>query len=730
MKQALKILLLEDSKPDAEIIQRQLLKEKMFFECRLVTDKKEFLLALEEFSPDIIVSDNSLPGFNATEALQLTRERYPHLPFILVTGTVSEEFAANIIKQGADDYILKDRLARLPSSITAALRQRQTEKEKQDAAGKLQNSEEKYRSIMERVSDGFVAISKDWCFTHVNKQAGKILNRLPCELIGKHVWSEFPGGIDKTFYKAFNKAMETQEYLHLEEYSAQLEIWLENHIYPSADGMSIFFRNITERKKAETELRTAHDRLSFHIENAPLGFIEWNNKLLVKSWSRQAEAIFGWTEKEFIKLQKDGYSQVYEEDLPIANQIAVKLLSGKVESISVQHRNYTKDGRVIWCEWFNSVLKDKNENVVTVLSLVQDITERKKSEEALRHGETRLLEAQAIAHISNWEIDLVQQVHTWSDEFYRIFGLEKASVQPSAELFLSLMHPDDAVFAQNKIQEAFVSFKDSSFNFRFVYKNGMTKHGYTEWRFEFDKKGMPLRLFGIMQDITAAKQAEEELKLMEQEMLDQKVQEQKKITRAIIKAQEKERNHIGQELHDNVNQILASTKLFLSIAGHGNETMKDLIKYPMELIDNTIREIRLLSSKQVTPLQNVDLKELVQSQLDNLVGNTSIQTGFVYKMRNKRITDDLKLNIYRIIQEQINNIVKYAGAKKLSISIQAGKKTIDIEVSDDGKGFDTGKKRKGIGISNMINRIESFNGEIALESSPGNGCKIQIAIPY
>jgi two-component system sensor histidine kinase UhpB len=237
-------------------------------------------------------------------------------------------------------------------------------------------------------------------------------------------------------------------------------------------------------------------------------------------------------------------------------------------------------------------------------------------------------------------------------------------------------------------------------------------------------------LVAIARDITEKMKAEETLRRMEHEISNQKIQEQKKITRAIITSQEKERNYIGQELHDNVNQILASTKMHLGMAAGGNEAMRELVKYPMELIDSTIREIRLLSSHQVTPLKNVALQELVQSQLDKLRENTGIQPKLVYSMSDRLIDDELKLNIYRIIQEQINNIVKYAEAKNTSVSIQADEKLMSVTIKDDGKGFDVKKKRKGIGISNMMNRVESFNGNMVVDSSPGKGCKIEVTIPY
>jgi PAS domain S-box-containing protein len=221
-----------------------------------------------------------------------------------------------------------------------------------------------------------------------------------------------------------------------------------------------------------------------------------------------------------------------------------------------------------------------------------------------------------------------------------------------------------------------------------------------------------------------------EKRIIEEERENQRIQEQKKIARAIIKAQEKERNYLGQELHDNINQILASTKLYLEVAGNKNEEIKELISFPMELIKSSIDEIRLLCSNLVTPLKNIDLEEQVRKLLSKLEQNSSIKIDFIFSVSNKLLTDDLKLNIYRILQELLHNIAKHANANKVSISIFTQNNLISVEVADDGKGFDVNKKRKGIGISNIINRVESFNGNVTIESSPGKGCRILIQAPY
>jgi two-component system sensor histidine kinase UhpB len=129
MDRPLKILHLEDLPADAEMVDRVLRKAKLWFEKKVVIDRPDFLKALREFQPDIILSDHSLPAFNSLEALLITREEGLHAPFILVTATVSEEYAVNVIKEGASDYILKDRLERLPNAVQNALDRRRTEEE-------------------------------------------------------------------------------------------------------------------------------------------------------------------------------------------------------------------------------------------------------------------------------------------------------------------------------------------------------------------------------------------------------------------------------------------------------------------------------------------------------------------------------------------------------------------------------------------------------------------------
>ncbi|MDB5276448.1 MAG: hypothetical protein JWR61_1403 [Ferruginibacter sp.] len=597
MKTNLKVLMLEDNPDDAEIIQRLLKKEKIDCEFCLAMDKAKFLQALDDFSPEVILSDHSIPQFNSSDALKIAREKLPGIPFIMVTGAVSEEFAAGIIKQGADDYILKDRMTRLPAAIRTALFQKRATKEITD-----------YKYALDK--SAIVAITdKKGMILYANENFCRISKYNAEELIGQD-------------HRIINSGFHPATYIK--------DLWA-------------------------------------HISKG-------------KSWTG-----------EFC--------------------------------------NKAKDDSIYWVDTHIVPFLNDRAHPYQYLAITQDITNRKKAEEALRLSEIRLIEAQAIAHIANWEIDLIQNIHTWSDELYRIFDLHKFEVQPSTEILLSFMRSDNGGEAK-MLTEALQRFTDGKIDFRFKLQNGKKRYGHIEWRFDFDTRGKPYRVFGILQDITERKQAEESVKLLENKILNQRTQEQKKIVRAVLKGQEKERNFIARELHDNVNQILAGCKLYLGSAGKKDDGIKELIKYPMQLIDLSIEEIRQLCQQLVSPQKGIDFKEQIQDVLYKLGQNTGILTSFTYAVEQDLIPHELQLNIYRIIQELLNNASKYSDAKSIHVSITATGGFISITVADDGKGFNKKIKRQGIGISNIIYRAECFSGKVSINSSPGKGCRVHIKMPY
>jgi signal transduction histidine kinase len=155
MEKQLRILVLEDMEDDLEFIEYALQKAEMNFKTTRVDTRAEYIKALKEKNADVILSDHFLPGFDSTEALELYRESGLQIPFILVTGAISEEFAVNTLKQGADDYVLKSNLTRLPSAIINAIKQREAEAEKSKATDALRTQYEELIKINKEL-DSFV----------------------------------------------------------------------------------------------------------------------------------------------------------------------------------------------------------------------------------------------------------------------------------------------------------------------------------------------------------------------------------------------------------------------------------------------------------------------------------------------------------------------------------------------------------------------------------------------
>jgi signal transduction histidine kinase len=155
MKETLRILMLEDIPDDVGLIERTLVKQKLSFVGKRVDTKDEFIEELNAFKPDVILSDHVLPQFNSLEALSICQHANLNIPFILVTGTVSEEFAVNCLKQGADDYVLKSNLVRLPSAIQNALRQRLLESHRRNDEQQLRKQNEELIKINKEL-DSFV----------------------------------------------------------------------------------------------------------------------------------------------------------------------------------------------------------------------------------------------------------------------------------------------------------------------------------------------------------------------------------------------------------------------------------------------------------------------------------------------------------------------------------------------------------------------------------------------
>jgi DNA-binding NtrC family response regulator len=164
----LNILMLEDIPIDAEMIERELQNANIMYSARRVASKNKFLKEMQILSPDLVLADYSLPQFSGLEALKIVREMKIKIPFILVTGMKNEEIAVECLKEGADDYILKSSLRRLPGAIHNALEKQRAERENERLEEELRRSQKQMLTIFESITDAFFSVNKSWFVMYLN----------------------------------------------------------------------------------------------------------------------------------------------------------------------------------------------------------------------------------------------------------------------------------------------------------------------------------------------------------------------------------------------------------------------------------------------------------------------------------------------------------------------------------------------------------------------------------
>jgi PAS domain S-box-containing protein len=227
----------------------------------------------------------------------------------------------------------------------------------------------------------------------------------------------------------------------------------------------------------------------------------------------------------------------------------------------------------------------------------------------------------------------------------------------------------------------------------------------------------------IIRDIT-------ERKRMNEQLVAEQKRYQRRLTQQVILAQEREREVIGRELHDNVNQVLTTVKLYLELAMSDAEARDQFLPKSIQHIVESINEIRNLSRDLTAPtLGTKSLVDSVNALVEMVQSSSGLYIQFEHSAYHNPIPMDQKLAIYRIVQEQLNNIIKHANATEVLISLSQTATGTVLNIKDNGRGFDPSISRNGIGLNNILSRAKVFEGEVNIESSIGCGCMITISLP-
>ncbi|MBP6732228.1 MAG: PAS domain S-box protein, partial [Chitinophagales bacterium] len=262
----IKILHLEDSSLDAQLVQRELKNAKIDFETLWVANKDDYQKALKDYAPDIILSDHTMANFDSMGALQMAAEAGVKVPFILVTCTVSEEYAADVMRKGAYDYVLKDHLQRLPNSVLNAVKKSRDQKASAQLAELVALNEQQFRNTLNSLLEGIQIHDFNWRYIYVNDALVKRSSFTREELLGHTIMELYPGVEQTDIFKAMHRCMVAREPQHLQSdftFADGAIVHFELSIQPIPEGISVLSVDRTEQKKAQEKLQNTSRLLSF-----------------------------------------------------------------------------------------------------------------------------------------------------------------------------------------------------------------------------------------------------------------------------------------------------------------------------------------------------------------------------------------------------------------------------------------------------------------------------------
>lgn len=503
-------------------------------------------------------------------------------------------------------------------------------------------------------------------------------------------------------------------------------------------GISKVVRDITKQKEDEERIRLSNERyeaVAKATSDAIWDFDYKTQKTFIAGTGYRD--LFGYdlvntfTEPQFWeeRIHPDDYNMVMENMEKTKQNTAVN-------QSSLEYRFRKADGSWTYLNDRYFIIRDKDGNSIRLLGAKQDITRQKEAElELIMAAEEKQLLYDRLAIILNTlpasvalldTKGVIVEVNDAWKSFADINGFsgEQYGIGTS---YLTVTHSFGDIEQHGKEISSGVQqvLDGKSPQFEYEYPWHLPKLNRWFRIVVTPLKGREFTGAVVMHmDIS-------EIRRLEQERIESRIEEQKKITEAMLKGQEKERNAIGIELHDNVNQILVGTKVLLSVVRDFPEKTSELISSCIDNISLAVQENRKIAHELVTPnLSDENLLQQITRLTQTMLKNAGINTYINSESLNEALLpDELKLALYRVAQEQCTNIIKYSQAEQVIISLATKKDNFFMRIADDGHGTDPKKVTHGIGLKNISSRLSVFGGTISIDTAPGQGFALEIEIP-
>ncbi|RYY61612.1 MAG: PAS domain S-box protein [Chitinophagaceae bacterium] len=479
-------------------------------------------------------------------------------------------------------------------------------------------------------------------------------------------------------------------------------------------------KDITNTKNAEEALRQSEERyyqMIDSIEDYAIMMLDPNGNVL--NWNKGAEKIKGYKPWEIIG--KNFLSFYRKEE--IAAGIPQWLLDTARSTGRAVNEGWRvkKDGSRFWASAIITLVKDRDGSILGFSKITRDLTDQKSAQDKLIKSEHQFSSFMANTPTMNWIIDENAVFRYLNDPYMKAFNLTPEHVGKSIYEIFPAQICDEFVANNWKV---WISGKAIE-----TYEEGVGPGGrkqfYHTYKFPLPTENGIRLLGGVSLDLT-------QQRVLESELANEEDKRKREVIVAIIEAQEKERKNLAYELHDNVNQILTSSRLMLEVAAEKPDSYNKFVNNGLMYLQSAIQEVRRISHS-LTPgtLSDIGLEDALEEVVNDI--NKSGQLVALYKKRilfpTRNVPADVQLTILRIVQEQLRNIIKHSGSETAAVILKCTPQRISVRIEDDGNGFNPMTAKKGLGLNGIYNRTEFFNGKVILLSEPGKGCILIIHIP-
>jgi two-component system, NarL family, sensor histidine kinase UhpB len=489
-----------------------------------------------------------------------------------------------------------------------------------------------------------------------------------------------------------------------------------------------------EREVAMRALGEIQRQLSETQSRARIGTWErWLDKDKI-FWSDQTYRIFGLEPGEIEPSVAYVLSVIHPDDLVRVRTIldeAVLRSSG----FSIEYRLKLRDGveRTVRAE--NRIELDVNQKPIRIVGTIEDISPE------LEPGgsETPAELSSDSSRVSWWEWEIDTDVIVWSNEVYRIFGIDPDSFRPTVESYLACVHPDDRKYVEREVTLAAKRGKSFSFEHRIVLPNGDERTVMCSGE-RMTEDLRPARLLGTVQDITARKRAQEQLHQSEMKyraLFEEMKRTNEQLTimsRRLSSVQEEERRRISLELHDEVGGQLSALQLAIQVIDPDRDDILDRILSAEHIADSLIEHIRSISRKlRPSSLDRLGLTATLSGLISQVERLYNLDLNAEIDVQNERDIDkETQIAVYRIVQEALTNVARHSEVTEAEVSVLQRSSEILIRVTDRGVGLSmpTGELLiDSIGISGMRERAIMLGGTFDIGSADGRGTSIRAKIP-